>query len=98
MLVLVSYDIVDDKMRTKLAKRLLNFGRRVQYSVFECDLNKKQIGLLQKAVARYVDRETDSLRIYSLCESCQENLISLGVKKGWDQEDQGALVIVSDQK
>ncbi|MCA9742068.1 CRISPR-associated endonuclease Cas2, partial [candidate division KSB1 bacterium] len=38
MLLLVSYDIVDDKQRTKLAKRLQNYGQRVQYSVFECDL------------------------------------------------------------
>ncbi|MGP1372035.1 MAG: CRISPR-associated endonuclease Cas2, partial [Almyronema sp.] len=36
MLVLVVYDIPDDKRRTKLATFLEGYGRRVQYSVFEC--------------------------------------------------------------
>jgi len=39
----VSYDIVDDKRRTKLAKKLCDFGKRVQYSVFECDLDEDSL-------------------------------------------------------
>ena len=40
MFYLVSYDIPDDKRKTKLAKTIKDFGDRVQYSVFECLLNK----------------------------------------------------------
>jgi len=92
MLYLVSYDIVDTKQRTKLAKKLLNFGRRVQYSVFECDLTGEQLAELKKQALPFVDLEKDSLRIYRLCENCLQNLESFGVKKGWE-DDEGVTVI-----
>ena len=41
--VLVCYDIPDDRRRTKVMQTLLDFGRRVQYSVFECDLKAKDL-------------------------------------------------------
>jgi len=49
MFYLVSYDIPDDKRRTKLAKTIKDFGDRVQYSVFECLLDKS---LLDKMTDR----------------------------------------------
>lgn len=39
---LVSYDIADDKRRERLAKRLLDYGDRIQYSVFCCELNARE--------------------------------------------------------
>lgn len=36
-MIIVSYDISDDKLRTKFAKYLSKFGHRIQYSVFEID-------------------------------------------------------------
>ncbi len=39
---IVSYDIADDKRRTKVAKTMLDFGDRVQYSVFCCQLNPRE--------------------------------------------------------
>ena len=59
MLMIVSYDIVDDKRRTKLAKRLCDFGKRVQYSVFECDLSKEQL----KKMINEADKETKTKKI-----------------------------------
>jgi CRISPR-associated protein Cas2 len=41
MFYLVSYDIPDDRRRTRLAKLLKDYGGRVQYSVFECLLNQE---------------------------------------------------------
>lgn len=87
MRLIISYDIVDNKRRTKLAKRLLNFGARVQYSVFECDLDAKQLAQLKKQVLPGLNLEEDSLRIYQICENCVENIQSFGVKKGWEEED-----------
>lgn len=92
MLHLVSYDIVDTKQRTKLAKKLLNFGQRVQYSVFECDLDAEQLEKMKAQILPCVDVEKDSLRIYRLCENCLQNLESFGVKKGWEDEE-GVTVI-----
>jgi CRISPR-associated protein Cas2 len=87
VLVIISYDIVDTKRRTKLAKKLLNFGMRVQYSVFECELDAKQIAAMKKQVLEYVDLEKDSLRLYKLCETCVQQIESFGIKKGWEEEE-----------
>ncbi|MFQ6114249.1 MAG: CRISPR-associated endonuclease Cas2 [bacterium] len=87
MLIVVSYDIVEDKTRTQLAKKLLNFGKRVQYSVFECDLNKKQIEQMKKQTLKFVNLNEDSLKIYKLCEHCAGQIESLGVKKGWEETE-----------
>jgi CRISPR-associated protein Cas2 len=92
MLIVVSYDIVDTKRRAKLAKKLLNFGKRVQYSVFECSLNQEQLAEMKKQALPFVDLEKDSLRIYKLCEACVQQIESFGVKKGWEEEE-GVTVI-----
>ena len=65
MLIIVSYDIVDDKRRTKLAKKLCDFGKRVQYSVFECDLSKEQLKDMTQKALKQINLEEDSLRIQS---------------------------------
>lgn len=87
MLFLISYDVVATKRRSKLAKRLLNFGSRVQYSVFECDLNHEQLKRLKEQALACIDQEKDSLRIYALCQNCVAAIQSFGVKKGWEEED-----------
>lgn len=87
MLYLISYDIVDDKSRARLAKKLLDFGKRVQYSVFECDLTPKQLESLKKQVLKLLDLEQDSLRIYKLCENCAGLIETHGVKTGWQEQD-----------
>jgi CRISPR-associated protein Cas2 len=94
MLITVSYDIVDDKKRTRLAKKLLNFGQRVQYSVFECNLTKKQIAEMKKQLLPLIDQEQDSLRIYRICDICHRQIESFGVKKSWDDivDDQAIVV------
>ena len=79
MFIVISYDIEDDKLRTKLAKVLEGHGERVQYSVFECHLDEKQLralekrintGLLQKRVPE--DSLFSSQVLYRLCA----NLVS----------------------
>jgi len=51
----VSYDVPDDRRRTRLAKILKDFGARVQYSVFECLLEDEQVDALRKRVERLID-------------------------------------------
>ena len=87
MLIIISYDIVDDKRRTILAKKLLDFGKRVQYSVFEGDLNNEQIKTMLKKILPYINKKEDSLRIYKLCKNCVGSIRSYGVKKGWVEDD-----------
>ena len=87
MLTVVCYDIIDDKQRTKLAKQLGNFGVRVQYSVFECNLNAAQLEKMLQIALKFIDPEKDSLRIYQLCQACAREIISYGIKRGWEDSD-----------
>ena len=77
MLTVITYDIADDKRRTRLAKELENYGQRVQYSVFECDLDEARLDALLAKLYRLVD-SADSLRIYRLCQTCLAKSLALG--------------------
>ena len=94
MLTIVSYDIIDNKQRTKLAKKLLDFGMRVQYSVFECNLTNKQIEEMKRQALKFVDPEKDSFRIYRLCDQCIKRIESFGIKKGYEEEDENEVIVV----
>lgn len=74
MLILVSYDIPDDRRRTKLAHALKDFGKRVQWSVFECELTAEQVDRLRERVLRRIDEAEDSVRFYPLCSGCRERV------------------------
>lgn len=66
----VAYDIPDDRRRARLYKKLKNFGKPVQLSVFECTLSRQQFRQLVKIVERLTERETDLVRYYVLCPAC----------------------------
>ena len=87
MLILVSYDIPNDRRRTKLAHTLKDFGQRVQYSVFECRLKEDQITRLQARVTALIDTEEDSVRIYRLCAECADRLEIRGLGRPTQDPD-----------
>ena len=66
----VSYDIVLDRRRNKVARALAGHGERVQYSVFECLLTKSQFERLWAELKDLIAPEEDSLRAYRLCPPC----------------------------
>lgn len=68
--LLVVYDISDDKRRTRLHDVLLDFGTPVQYSVFECLLDKRGLERMRRAVRRAIRPQKDHVRIYYLCVEC----------------------------
>ena len=70
MFYVISYDIPNDRRRSQLAKVLKGFGTRVQYSVFEAHLNRRQYEELKCAVDRVIDSSADSVRYYVLCGAC----------------------------
>ncbi len=65
MFVVVSYDVVADKRRNKIAKTLVGFGNRVQKSVFECELDDRNYLKMKDALEKLIDREEDSVRTIS---------------------------------
>lgn len=71
MLVLITYDVNTEtsagKTRLrKVAKQCVNYGRRVQNSVFECILDATQCVQLKASLIELIDEEKDSLRFYYL--------------------------------
>ena len=85
---LVSYDIAEDRKRTKIAKELENFGKRVQYSVFECDIDQRKLNeLYERLVNLMSDVEDGNIRIYSICRNCKEKLVTIGIAENNVKED-----------
>ena len=87
MLVVVSYDITDDRRRTRVAKTLAGFGTRVQYSVFDCLLNEKQLARLRVKLEEIIDQRVDSVRFYRLCSRCRSAVVVLGTGPILDDEE-----------
>jgi CRISPR-associated protein Cas2 len=71
MIVIVTYDISEDRVRTRLMKDLRDFGPRVQYSVFETDINEKEFEKLNMMLAKVDLGEQDSIRLYQICRHCE---------------------------
>lgn len=78
MRLLICYDVVDDRRRTKLAQLLEDHGTRVQYSVFEVTMSEPQLVELQRRMTARIDQTEDSIRIYRLCSRCQAGLDVIG--------------------
>lgn len=76
--LVVSYDIGDDKRRRRVMKQMENFGRRVQYSVFECELRPEQIATLKGRLAPLVKEKEDSIRFYYLPEDAVGRIETMG--------------------
>jgi CRISPR-associated protein Cas2 len=67
---MIAYDISDHRQRRMIFKLLKDHGQRVQFSVFECELNKKQQQVLRKQLREYME-DSDSIRWYPLCRWCE---------------------------
>ena len=68
--VVVVYDISDDRRRTRLHDLLLQYGSPVQYSVFECLLDAKELASMKRTVRKLIKPKLDRVRYYALCEAC----------------------------
>jgi CRISPR-associated protein Cas2 len=78
MFVIVSYDISEDKRRTKIHDILKSYGQWMQYSLFECDLSKTEYAKLRSRLNKIINSETDSIRFYFLCGCCQNKVERIG--------------------
>lgn len=94
-LYLISYDISDTKLRNKIAKTLEGYGRRVQYSVFECCIDEKRIQKLNTEFQQMAGNLTDgSILIYPLCSSCESKKIIIGTVSNGMEELNSPVIIV----
>lgn len=90
--ILVSYDVTDDRQRTRLSKYLVGYLDRVQKSVFEGAVDESRLQQLRIGMAQRIDRETDSVRIYTLCGRCRDAVEVIG--SGSVPEDEPGDVVV----
>ncbi|MDD5934861.1 MAG: CRISPR-associated endonuclease Cas2 [Clostridiales bacterium] len=96
MLVLITYDVntesVGGKRRLRrVAKQCVNYGQRVQYSVFECIMDNTKCVEVKNKLIKLIDPEKDSLRFYYLGNNYDNKVEHIGVKKSFDVE--GPLII-----
>lgn len=94
-----------NRVRTKIANELKNYGRRVQYSVFECELPEKKFWelygklseLMQMTCPSNKDKQgeedsSNSIRVYRLCGACSEQIRVIGVEK--KREEDSDIIII----
>ena len=92
MMVLITYDVNTEtaagrKRLRQIAKQCVNYGQRVQNSVFECLLDASQCKQLQHKLVGLMDEKTDSLRFYYLGNKYQTKIEHFGAKQTYDPED-----------
>jgi CRISPR-associated protein Cas2 len=90
-MILISYDIKDDKLRTKFSKFILRFGHRIQYSVYEIDnsdriLNNIICDIENTFLSEF--SEADSVMILKLSNTCKV------VKMGFPEHEDLDLMLV----
>lgn len=96
MLILITYDVntTTDSGKSRLrkvAKTCLNYGQRVQNSVFECILDATQFRQLRYELEELIDPRTDSLRFYNLGNKYKTKVEHIGAKASFDIE--GPLIL-----
>ena len=92
MMILVTYDVntLTREGRSRLrrvAKVCLNYGQRVQYSVFECQVNDMELSALRGKLLNVIEPTEDSLRIYKIIEPLENNREEIGKITAIDFED-----------
>ncbi len=96
MLVLITYDVNTEdaagrKRLRQIAKQCVNYGQRVQCSVFECLLEPAQCRALQAALCKIMDPEKDSLRFYYLGSRYENKIEHFGAQTAYQPE--GTLIL-----
>ncbi len=89
MLVLITYDVntetADGRNRLrKVAKQCVNYGQRVQNSVFECNLDAAKMRQVKAILSELIDKDRDSLRFYYLGDRYKNKVEHIGANPGFD--------------
>lgn len=96
MMVLVTYDVstvtlAGRKRLRHVAKQCVNYGQRVQNSVFECLLDPAQFVILKNKLEGIINKDEDSLRFYFLGSNWKRRVEHVGAKEIFDPE--GTLIV-----
>ncbi len=97
MMILVSYDVRTEspagrRRLRRVARVCLNYGQRVQKSVFECRVNQAQYEALEKRLLDEIDLNEDNLRFYQLTEPLTKHVQEYGVFRAVDFENESLVI------
>lgn len=89
MYILITYDVdttsKDGARRLRfVAKACMNYGQRVQNSVFECEVSEAQLCTLKNVISNIINKEMDSIRIYYLNRNSARRVETLGKETAYD--------------
>ena len=92
MYILVTYDVdttekSGQRRLRRVAKACLDYGQRVQNSVFECELTDVQFCILKERINEIIDHSLDSIRFYHLNRSENRRVEVMGVETAFDVND-----------
>lgn len=92
MLILITYDVNTQtkegrKRLRRVSKECLNYGQRVQNSVFECQMDMALYTKVKNSLIEIIDIEQDSLRFYNLGEKYKAKVEHIGTKESLDVQD-----------
>ncbi|MCX7920374.1 MAG: CRISPR-associated endonuclease Cas2 [bacterium] len=68
--IIVAYDIINDKRRRKIANVMEDYGDRIQYSVFECNLPQSRFEQMKQEISLAIEPKEDKVSFYFLCDAC----------------------------
>jgi CRISPR-associated protein Cas2 len=90
-MLIVAYDISDNKLRTRFSKFLSKFGYRLQYSMFEIKNSKRILRLISSEISSNFERrfdQSDSIIIFNLSKQCEVT------RYGYAKNDEEDLIII----
>ncbi len=90
-MLIISYDIKDDKLRTRFSKFIKKYGHRLQYSVFEIDNSKRILDNIKREITNSFEQDfgqTDSVMIIETSENCKIS------KWGYAKNDDSCVIVV----
>jgi CRISPR-associated protein Cas2 len=90
--VLISYDVVDNRKRLRLAKFLKGHLERVQKSVFEGVIADRALEAVKRGIQKEINQEEDTVRIYTLCERCVSSVEIIGTGVHIEEMNEDVLV------
>ncbi|MGZ8945539.1 MAG: CRISPR-associated endonuclease Cas2 [Methylococcaceae bacterium] len=91
-MILITYDVSTEtregrRRLRRVAKTCLNYGQRVQKSVFECQVNTMEMARLKDQLLNEINEAQDSLRIYRIIEPLEKNREQFGNSQAIDFEN-----------
>lgn len=92
MMIIIAYDVSTEtsagrKRLRKVAKECVNYGQRVQNSVFECQLDSTEYRRVKAILENIINEDEDSLRFYNLGNNYKSKIEHIGIKDSFDVKD-----------